>query len=389
MTKKEIGNYLFIMSFGICLFRLAIANTTFSSYIPTSGIFLFLSFLISIIFITIKILVCDRIYLKHVFVYMSLIAISILIYRHSGYSDIVFLSILLMGANGVDLRTIIKTHFYIYLLVMAMALVCSLLGIIDNYIVYSSLHGIRYSLGNTYPTDFSAGIFYLLVDYIFLKYKKWRVKDFIITITITVVVFYYTKASMDFYLSIILITAIQMKNSVLFSKHKIKILLKNMIYFLSIIAYPVLCIFSIVCTMNFKQSNTIYTYINYLFDNRLAYGKLAIEKYGFSLFGNSVQFYGNGWNTQSDSYFYVDNGFIYILTVYGIVLLTLICISFTIASIKLRKKYIIINFLLIIIALSTLGEPRFINYLYNPLLFVISDFILFGKNSVSLKSHDK
>ena len=74
------------------------------------------------------------------------------------------------------------------------------------------------------------------------------------------------------------------------------------------------------------------TNLNYLFNYRLSINKMALENYNINLFGNNLEM-----NTASDTYFFVDSGYVYNLLQYGLAFL-LIIFTFNIIVFRFSVK---------------------------------------------------
>lgn len=334
-----------------------------------------ITMLISTSLILIKLFVCDYRLNFFGFLFSLLVFLIFFIsFKNSNSSYILSLILILFGAKNIGLNQVVKIHFFVYFSIMIISLFLSLLGVIENYTVYNASQGIRYSLGNTYPTDFSAGIFYLILDIIFLKKQKWKLFDSFLVVILSFVVYIYTRALMSFTLCIIVNLLLIIINS----RKKFFRIISKKISQLLIIIYPLLALISICATIFSTRVNFLEN-VNEILDNRLSYGLLAIEKYGFSLLGRNIQFLGNGWGTEAtqSSYFYVDNGYLYTGLVYGLVILIFFSLMLSIVGFRIRKKTSVLTLILFIVAFSALGEPRFINFLYNPFLFSISYYVFF------------
>ena len=372
-TKKvNVGTLLFLFAYSICLIRVCLGNTTFSAYITMKNpIFIFL-LLISMFCILIKIVFYDKYSIRLIFIFLAIVIVFFLSYHYSTYASLFILLFLFLGSKDVDIKVIVKCHFIIYGIIMLSAFLCSMLGIIDNYVTYSTFRGYRYSLGNTYPTDFAAGILYLIFDYTFLKRKRWKIYNSIIVIMIGYIVYKVTDANASY----LLICFFSIFMMLLQNKTFNKIFNNKIFRTLLVIAYPVMAAISLGVQYIFMSCNIpLLRKIDLLLNYRLSYGSKAIEQYGIPLFGKYIKFYGNGWgtNTAINTYFYVDNGYLHFALLYGVVLLFIICCgySYVFSKYKKDKSSNVMLLILIFIAVSAIIEPRFLNVLYNAFIFII------------------
>lgn len=367
--KTSFGTLFFVVAYAIFLGRVAIGNTTFVKYISINGVILIFVASTALFYIGIKLLTYDKYTIKDIALIGITIAIFLIGYNKTNYIDLMILLILMIGSRNVKLDTIVKSHFFIYGIITCIAFVCAILGIIENYSTYSILRGYRYSMGNTYPTDFAAGIFYLVLDFVYIKRDKWKIVYSIGIIFLSWIVYYVADGNTSFILSCCI--AFIMIFIKLKGRFKISKFINNII----ICSFPVLAFLSISVQALYKQiNNPILSKLDILLNNRLAYGCQAIEKYGLSLFGKRVEFVGAGWGTTTGNYFYVDNGYLQVALMYGVIILCFFCSGFSYVAYKnkIKRNDSVLQLILLFIAISGLIEPRFFNILYNSFIFAIS-----------------
>ena len=382
--KISFGTLLFVIAYTLFLGRVAIGNTTFVEYISINGITLIFVASIALFYIVIKFFTYDRYTVKEMILAGVTIIIFLIGYKKSTYIDLIILLVLMVGSKNIKLDTIVKCHFIVYGTITFIALICALLGIVENYSTYSILRGYRYSMGNTYPTDFAAGIFYLVLDFVYIKRDRWKIRYSLGIILLSWSVYYVTDGNTSFILS----CCIAISMIIIKSKNGSKIFNYNFIQNIIICSFPVLAFLSIgIQAIYTKVNNSILYKLDILLNNRLAYGHQAIEKYKLSLFGKRIEFIGAGWGTSSDSYFYVDNGYLQVALMYGIVILCILCLGFSYVCYKnkLRKNNPVLHLIIFFIAISGLIEPRFFNILYNSFIFAISIELFSRKRSFLVK----
>ena len=354
MKDKSVNVILFSIIYILILSRAIIGNTTFSEYVHIYGDNLYLLFAIVVPVVFLKLIFFTRFTYKKVFFCLIYCIIAFGNFRATGHIDLCLLFILVVSAIDIKPEIVVKIHFYTYSIITLVAIVCAILGIIDNYTVISTVHGVRYSLGNTYPTDFGAGYLFLLFDLFFLYYKNLRPLCSVVLIFVSIVVYIYTKSTTTFILSIVLCI------------YSFKPYLGKLSHLVKY-SFPLFAASSILIT---QISAPILTFIDQLLSYRLTYSSMALTNFPITLFGNDITMYGAGWNTPSSgAYFYVVNAYIAALLSYGFVFLVILCFSFMFLSYKYQNSHIEIIFMLI--AVSSLLEPRLYNYLYCSYLLIV------------------
>ena len=387
-TSVGAGTFLFIIPYILFLGRVAIGNTTFAEFFSIYGISLVAVFFIGLACIGLKIFFVDKYSLKTIILLMIIFVLFFVSYKNSTYVDIIILLLLFIASKNIKLDTIVRCHFFVYLTILVLAMGCALMGIIDNYAIYSNLRGYRYSLGNIYPTDFAAGTLYLMMDFVYLKRDKWKIIYSVGLIVIAYAVYRVTDANTSFILSLFVSLATAL-NQTRVGKRIFESAIFNRV---TRLAFPVLAVVSIYIQYAYTTLNSsFFSIANLLLNNRIVYGNRAINEYGLSLFGTRVNMIGSGWGTNtSETYFYVDNGYLQLALTFGLMALIIICIGFMLVCYKrLSNKSTDLGVFMIVmftIAVSAVIEPRFYNILYNAFLLDLGiEFFNFRKRKVTTR----
>lgn len=373
--KVRLNDFLFALAYGLAVFRGALVNTTFLKFFSTYRVFSYVVLSIITTFVIIKAIYVDRIAVKNmIFITLAVIVLGLSFWR-SGYSELLILLILLVGGSNVQIRSIVRTHFVVYGVVAATAIVCSLTGIIENYSINSGT-SVVYALGNTYPKDFAAGILSLLFDFTYLKADKWKARYSLLYIFIAYVLYRITHARTSSIL-IVVLAAIQL---LLLTPVKDKIT-NNILRRIIGALFTVFATVSIAVQLLFgKVNNAFLSFLNVLLTYRLAYGYQAIKKYGLQLWGRRIDFVGAGWGTKitpTNSYFYVDNGYLQCALLYGIAVLTAICLGYYyMATSKKTKDDYELTIILMFYSIWGIIEPRIFYLIYAPFLVAIGAVLM-------------
>ena len=201
--------------------------------------------------------------------------------------------------------------------------------------------------------------------------NKWKAQYSIVIIIVGLIVYRITDANTSF----ILMCCIAIVLIFLQKKFVLRIFYSKLVKNIMVFSFPILALVSIVIQYVYTTvSNPILLKLDVLLNNRLAYGHQAIKRYGLSLFGSRINFIGAGWGTSAEGYFYVDNGYLQMALIYGILILLIFCLGFAYVCYRIRpfKSKLPLLIILNFIAISGLFEPRFFNILYNSFIFIIS-----------------
>lgn len=117
----------------------------------------------------------------------------------------------------------------------------------------------------------------------------------------------------------------------------------------------------------------MYVAANVALSNRLYFGKIAIETYGISLFGQPITWLTgtDGTKVSGMDYFYVDSSYLQVLVRYGIIMLIVLCAAMMVVqcySILTRNTYMCLGCSLFLIHCIT--DPQLLSFRYNPFIIV-------------------
>ena len=127
--------------------------------------------------------------------------------------------------------------------------------------------------------------------------------------------------------------------------------------------------------MMFNGNSLVWAKANSFLNGRLRLGHEGLDKYGITLFGQPIKWVGNGLQVllhgYTGEYNYVDSSYLQILYQYGCLFLILVLFAFSAMiymSVKMEKYYL--TWILLIIVLYCITEPRLINLAYNPFILL-------------------
>ncbi|MCD8020655.1 MAG: hypothetical protein LUF92_14075 [Clostridiales bacterium] len=121
--------------------------------------------------------------------------------------------------------------------------------------------------------------------------------------------------------------------------------------------------------------------MNIIFHDRLNYGHQGIENYGIHLFGQQIEWIGNGGlgfvkQELEGAYNYVDCSYMKILLDYGLLVLLFAVIGYTLAVYQAcRKNNIYLCLALSMVAVYSLIEPRLLEFGFNPFVLCLCSYM--------------
>lgn len=263
---------------------------------------------------------------------------------------------------------------------LAATVLAAKMGLILNF----TTGGIRVReyLGYLYALNPSQIIYNITGIVIYIKREKISIYTILSLILVNVYIFSATDSRLSFFISIaMLVSALLMKAP------RLRALATRILGFLAPVSFLFLFIVAWHMTVNYSPLDGFYYHLNDVLGNRLALGHSALEQYGTSLLGQTVDFIGNGLNpdgslNNSGVYNYVDCAFIRLPIQYGWLFTFLILIFFTIQAARAAKdKDPWCLLVLFAIALHCVLDDLALRLQFNTFLFLLWSIKARGSSS--------
>lgn len=386
-TSPNYGERFYLFTFAIVLTILMVRTTTIP-WLP--GIIdKFLAVFVVFCIFT-KVMFFDNLTWRRTQLELLLIIVSLISGYLSGNHWVFLTTLMIIGANGVSFKKILRIYIVIVVSIMVIAFLLSTIHIIPN-LTFQEGTVIRRSFGAVYPTDFSAHIFYLLVAYSLVRGSKFSVLDFIPYIISLFVIYKFTNTANDIISIVVLIIVIifyRFRNYILKNRFFSKVF--NYSFLVPIISF----IFIVDMTMSFNIDNPEFISLNNILTNRLSLGNQFNVVYGITAFGQKVQqigwggvqgsnIYGNDLSNQI--YNFMDSSYINMLISYGLVFTVILILGITFYTFtKLKKSYYLIPLLFASVAISSIIDQHMFEPAYNILLF-----LFFAKQDVEVNRSEE
>ncbi len=309
---------------------------------------------------------------------ITAVLISAVLYyasKMNGYSELYYLMIMILGAKGIYAKKLIKVYFSVTVTLLIYTIVSSLLGYTENLVYYQENRRARMALGTVYPTDLSAHVFYSTLCYVFIRDEKIRWFDVAGIVIVAILTFLTTDARMNFLCTLLFAAGLIIY---LFYKRKTadedsRIELPGWISYIFVL-FPVLCAgVMITLTTFYTPDFAPFRLLNRILNNRLYYGKLGVDVYGFSRWGQYIEMMGNGGSTAKKSfYFFLDCSYVSGLLRWGGIAFAVILIMMLMLSAKARmeKKWVYL-WIFVIISVQCIIEHHLIETAYNPFFWLL------------------
>lgn len=365
-TKEKLYATSYFFAF---LYSFLPATMLSDVLIPSSvGKFL-LSF--SILLMLIKVVLYDYFSLGEFLFYGFIFVIVALNGIKVDAFSLVLLVVMFIGSRNINHKLIIKISFLLLLIGLIVVISFSLLGIIPNlkYGRSDNTNLVRYSMGTAFPTVFGSFIFFIVLQYTYLK-EKLNFKDLFFVAFLAVVTHYLTDNRLvTVLLALFIITQVLIMNDSITNKFENNYV-KNtwiLIYFLPLIVILFL-------SLTYDDSSTIYMKINSLLSGRLNLSHRGFTEFGTSLLGQELPIVGfGGVEKQVENYFYLDTLTVDILIKNGL-LIFLIYIFYNVKAITfaLKNNKIQLAIILSLIILYDTIDNKSVYIAYNSFPLIIS-----------------
>lgn len=378
--RKQWGQALYFFSLALIVTTSLLEFSTFNEYISMHSLNRLTYVPIGIVLC--KVFIIDglnwQILLQNVF----LLGLSILSMKLASSSLIVTLVVFVIGARNISFNKILKVYYTVASITLLIIMIAAFAGIIANFTFYRG-NIIRHSFGILYPTDFASHVLSIILAYYCVNYRKLTWVEYIVTIVISYLLYYFCNSRLTCLTLIIMIFVFLLAKQASLGNRNARV-------FLSFCwgGIPVLCYLEVSLSYIYTNSNYLLVKINHALSNRLSLGRRAIQKYGISLFGQNVQ--ERGWGkgihaaTSTSNYFFIDSSYLRFLIIYGVIIGLIVLywmIKISIDSFRIQEYGICAAIL--IVAISAFVEQHLFEVSYNP--FILAYFSLIGTPNIYKK----
>ena len=300
--------------------------------------------------------------IQRLIVYAIIIFLALISYASSKMTDYLSLVLLVIGAKGIDIKKIVKVCFSFYAITLGVHIIAYIITMLVDPASIEIVHRDeveRYSFFLGHPNSFAAILAWTNIMYLYLRYDKLKIRDYILTILVALFIYFVPNSRTSAILLIVFIIMILM------FKKNIRFIIK-----LGRFAIPVLAVTMIALFLVYNMS-PIIDKLDGILNARIKLGLAIYENYGTTLFGEYIPF----GQELSSVYKYgltkltIDSAYYSLLFSYGIINTLVFLFIYTKLSFKkgLENKKILF---LVIWAFYAVTETLALNpLLCFPLLF--------------------
>lgn len=384
---KEFFQKNYLMFFNIYLISVFIKNSTFIIDYPVfnnvqRGLRLIAFFLMTIRCVVILPELLELLKIpkwkeknnkqKLILIITSILCLGVLI-NTIKIRNIRMISILLViiSAYGIDIKKIIKNLLIMQFTMTLIIVSSSIFGLIQDYVIFRSDDDVsRHSLGFTYTTNLSQMVFFMSLIYLYIKKFKIEFPEILILQILNIFTYYLTDSKTEIlgFEAIVIVCILLNIN-----------LIKNIVPKLCNIATK-LFIFIPILSLNLVflyPAGGMMNKIDSALSGRLSVQYDVISNGNIKLFGADIKMVGYGLEDEmaydvTKAYNYIDNDYIQVLVINGVVVAgsIVVLIYITIRKLDKEKNY---NEIILIYTYLLFGviNPRIIELMYSPVLFFI------------------
>lgn len=291
-------------------------------------------------------------------------------------------ALLFMAAYELSARRVITLSAMITGTILAVTVILSELGIAENFLFDEAADRPRWGLGFSWATNAPTLLFFFILQYIFLRKAKMKIWEYVILEAVNVYMFIRTDTNLPFLLMTMLLIFFAVQGT--FRNHWRALRHLKVLYYL---APFLICAFTVglylIVDLNSDTLTAIWNKINAALNNRLIYGRIGIMDYGFTLFGQQIEWIGNtiASDAPPGAYNYVDCSYIRILLDNGIVYLAAAIAVYTRMIVRaVKKSDFWMVFIALLVLIHSFTEPRLMELTFN--VIPVLAFLKLGEEPV-------
>lgn len=268
----------------------------------------------------------------------------------SDYRMMLSLAMITAGSVNVPFKKIAEEYFFIAVILLAVTVICSLTGVIENLQYVAEDRGVRNSFGIVYTTDFAAHVLFIMIAFAIAYEEKLNAFHSVLGIAAAVVVYIFCKTRVDCICMVLVCIGIPAVK--ILEKRNVPSLPKKICAQICTWSMPIAAAVMIFISAVYTPSSSLLTKLDRIISGRLALGREGFERYPVTLFGQYVKLAGWGGSTEPKSdYFFLDCSYIYCLMKFGIIMTLLIIAAYVFIGMRYRHS----GLMLWIIAVTALN----------------------------------
>lgn len=375
----EIDAYeaIFLLSYGLWLAAMLLNSTFFASSISPSILTAFRY--VGIGGATLSLFMRNKHWSAEI-TSLFLLVFLVFITTRTNAPMLLDLVVFVYSGRFIEFRKIASESLLITCLLLLLTVLSSKTGLIENYVSYSFSGGEmrrREYLGFLYALQPAQLMFNITCLVVFLKGERLSIPLALTLLIANLFIYMFADGRLSFYISVVLISFV-----LLLKCRFVKKVFGRFLSVLSPFFFPAcfaLCWFA---TVGYSGNEAMLHKLNLILGNRLELGHRALLQYGTTLFGQNINFIGNGLDLNgklnySGAYNYVDCIYVRLPILYGWIFTVLFLFGMTyatMAAVKKRDYALVIVFAAI--AVHCVIDDLVIRLQYCTFLFLIASSLV-------------
>lgn len=309
--------------------------------------------------------------IKKILFILLIIGSFIIARRYSGVDALLETGLLIAGANDIDYRKILKVYLIVEIPMTICTMIAGYTGVITN-LVYHRGDQVRMSFGFIYPTDFAAGIVFMITAWVVLRQARCTWIEIGLMI-ISVVLFekYCDVRNSEAVMVLLVLGVVYLKIRNKFAEKKGKKYTPSLLLKLLCLVAPYgLAGFMILVSRFYQPDVEWMAKLNTLFSTRLSLGKETFDRYDIQIWGQDIPMRGNGGTAEAvTDYFFIDSSYVNILMRLGLIVFILVMLIISIIMIRnLNHPYMLLA--MVIICVHSVMEYHMFEVYYDVFLML-------------------
>lgn len=311
---------------------------------------------------------------QHIFIFM--IFLTFIIFLNSHNTLPLLTVIIFFAASSFEFDFYLSRIFSLSVAFMFLTLLLEVINILPDVTIWREDGSLRYSMGYTYPLELMSHFLFIVFMYVYIYKEKFNLKYVVALLFYGILFYKITDARTSFIILLFFLFMIIVIQK--FDIGKILFKIPKIVFIFLVVA---LFISPIMISLFYDSSISILDSLNKLLSNRLSLGHSAIQQYGFTLFGQPIEWIGFGGlldpNLVQNTYNFVDCWYVQNLLDNGIIYEICILLGYIYIVLLLLKQKNLIGLLIIfsILIISWL-EPRLMMLSLNPFSFLMCPLLL-------------
>lgn len=338
--------------------HICIANSNAQKYSTT-----IVSYIAMLLF-ALKIIIQKRYKLQEIIMIAFSLFWGFCSYRVADDMRVLWFAIVLCASKDIEFDKVVNYSFKAMLFCCISFMLLFKMGLIEETKVYS-IRGIRHSYGLGHPNMCSAYYALLMIQYVYLHFKKIKAVHLIVLIIGSFIVYYLTKSTTGLITMLTVIMIIFALKYMPFKKMNSKIIVIGLI-----VGVTLFTVIPIIYDGKF-------TIIDTLMSGRLHQANFYYEKYGVSLFGNNINADLNSIYTDN----ILDMGYAKMLINNGLIYYLIVVFGYIVSMIKAcesGRRDLVALFACFIVYMFTENVATYI--FMNVTMLLFSDFLYKKRN---------